>query len=119
MSRPSRRKAYEDGIDAEAFVAAYLADEGFVVVERNHRASGGELDLIVRRGGAVRFVEVKARRPGDPSALESITPAKQRRLRRAAEAWLADHSVQEAAFLVAVVELAPSGWTLELLDDAF
>jgi len=52
-------------------------------------AGGNELDLIVRRGRDVRFVEVKEKkgtRFGDP--LEMVTPEKQRRLRRAAAAWL-------------------------------
>ena len=46
--------------------------------------------MIVRRGDELRFVEVKEKRGagyGDP--LEMVTPEKQRRLRRAAEAWLA------------------------------
>ena len=44
----------------------------------------------MRRGSVLRFVEVKAKygpRFGDP--LEMVTPEKQRRLRRAADAWLA------------------------------
>ena len=53
---------------------------------------GYELDLVVRRGRALAFVEVKSKRGdrvGDP--LEMVGPEKQRRLRRAAEAWLAAH----------------------------
>jgi putative endonuclease len=53
---------------------------------------GYELDLVVRRGRALAFVEVKSKssdRVGDP--LEMVGPEKQRRLRRAAEAWLAAH----------------------------
>jgi putative endonuclease len=48
------------------------------------------VDVIVRRGRELRFVEVKEKtgsRYGDP--LEMVTPEKQRRVRRAAEAWLA------------------------------
>lgn len=74
------------------------------------------------RDGCVRFVEVKARQPGDDSALEAIGPEKQRRLRRGAEAWMSqgDHDrYDEYAFLVAVVTLAADGWQLESLDDAF
>ena len=44
----------------------------------------------MRRGSILRFVEVKEKRGarfGDP--LEMITPEKQRRLRQAAETWLA------------------------------
>jgi putative endonuclease len=61
-----------------------------VVLDRNAWAGGNELDLVVRRGRRLVFVEVKARRGtgyGDP--LEAVTPEKQRRVRRAAEAWLA------------------------------
>jgi putative endonuclease len=53
---------------------------------------GYEIDLVVRRGRAVAFVEVKSKsgdRYGD--AFEMVTEEKQRRLRRAAEAWLATH----------------------------
>ena len=61
---------------------------------------GYELDLVVRRGRTLAFVEVKSKsggRLGDP--LEMVTAEKQRRLRRAAEAWLAAHP--EAAGLEA------------------
>ena len=63
---------------------------GWRILGENVWAAGNELDLIVRRGRTLRFVEVKAKHNskfGDP--LEMITAEKQRRLRRAAEAWLA------------------------------
>ena len=107
-------------------MASALEAEGWRVLDRNWHARGGELDLVVGRDGAVRFVEVRARQSGDESALESITPAKQRRLVRAAESWLLAHGGEhpseephEVAFLVAEVCLHPDGWTVELLDDAF
>ena len=62
---------------------------GWKILDENVWAGGNELDLIVRRGSTLRFVEVKAKttaRFGDP--LEMITAEKRRRLRRAAEAWL-------------------------------
>jgi putative endonuclease len=60
------------------------------VLDRNAWAGGYELDLVVRRGRTVAFVEVKRKagdRFGDP--LAAVTAEKQRRLRRAASAWLA------------------------------
>ena len=63
---------------------------GWRILGENVWSGGNELDLIVRRGSTLRFVEVKAKRGarfGDP--LEMVTAEKQRRLRRAAEAWLA------------------------------
>lgn len=62
---------------------------GWQILGTNVWAGGNELDLIVRRGRNLRFVEVKEKtsaRFGDP--LEMITAEKRRRLRRAAEAWL-------------------------------
>ena len=62
---------------------------GWRILGENVWAGGNELDLIVRRGRTLRFVEVKEKRGsrfGDP--LEVVTPEKQRRLRRAAAAWL-------------------------------
>ena len=63
---------------------------GWRILGENVWAGGNELDLIVRRGRTLRFVEVKEKRGprfGDP--LEMVTAEKRRRLRRAAEAWLA------------------------------
>ena len=77
------------GFDAERRAAWWYRLRGWKILGENVWAGGNELDLIVRRGRTLRFVEVKAKqgsRFGDP--LEMITPEKQRRLRRAAESWL-------------------------------
>jgi putative endonuclease len=63
---------------------------GWRILGSNVWAAGSEVDLVVRRGRTLRFVEVKEKhgsRFGTP--LEMVTPEKQRRLRRAAEVWLA------------------------------
>jgi putative endonuclease len=65
---------------------------GFRVLDENAWAGGYELDLVLRRGRTIVFCEVKAKsgvERGDP--LEMISPEKVRRLRRAAESWLAAH----------------------------
>ena len=63
---------------------------GYRVLATNVWSAGYELDLVVRRGRQLVFCEVKAKSSrdlGDP--LEMVGPEKARRLRRAAEAWLA------------------------------
>lgn len=68
------------------------------------RGGGNELDVVLRRGERLVFCEVKAKasdRFGDP--LEMVGPEKRRRLRRAAESWLAAHP--ELAALEASFEL--------------
>jgi putative endonuclease len=78
------------GAEAERRVRLHYLLRGYRVLAANARAGGNELDIVVRRGRRLVFVEVKARsgeRFGDP--LEAVGPEKARRLRRAAEGFLA------------------------------
>ena len=80
------------GHSAERRALRHYRLRGFRILAVNAWAGGNELDLVVRRGRRLAFVEVKAKGAaalGDP--LEMVGPEKQRRLRRAAEAWLAAH----------------------------
>ncbi len=83
-----RRKAHVFGLNAEWVAAALLRLKGYSILSRRYVVSGGEIDLIARRGDAVAFVEVKAR-SRLAAAQESITAAKRRRIARAARVWLA------------------------------
>jgi putative endonuclease len=92
---------------------------GWRILATNVWIGGYELDLIVRRGRRLAFVEVKAKtgpRFGDP--LEMVTPEKQRRIRRAAEAWLAAHP-ELAACAVSFDVVADRAGKLERLAHAF
>ncbi|HJQ83957.1 MAG TPA: YraN family protein [Candidatus Binatia bacterium] len=80
------------GAAAERRARRWYRLRGWRILGENVWAGGNELDLIVRRGRTLRFVEVKEKRGprfGDP--LEMVTAEKQRRLRRAAASWLAAH----------------------------
>ena len=120
-SQAQRRAALESGWRAERHVEGLLLRSCWRVCARNWRGGGGELDLVVVRDGVVRFVEVKARRPGGGDPLQSMTVAKQRRLRGAAEAWLAQASEQpdECAFMLAAVRMEAQCWRVDWLDDIF
>lgn len=86
------------GHRAEDAAAEWYADNGYRVVARNWRCALGEIDLLCSRvdpPGCTTLVvcEVKARSSnshGHP--LEAVTPAKQRRLRRLATAYLEGQS---------------------------
>lgn len=79
------------GADAEARAADHLRQQGLTLLTRNWRCRHGEIDLILRDGGTLVFVEVRARSRADyGGAAESITAAKRGRLLRAAEAYLAE-----------------------------
>ena len=96
-----------------------LEARGWQVLERRWRGGGGEIDLIVRRDAALRFVEVRLRSLDDPAGLESVTPQKVGRVERAAETWLADYPgpVREACLMVALLEPIDGELRLTLLDD--
>ena len=77
---------------AESRARRHYRLRGYRILDANAWCGGYELDLVVRRGTWLVFCEVKSKSGpawGDP--LEMVTPEKQWRLRRAAEAWLAAH----------------------------
>jgi len=113
-----RRAAVALGAKAEEDVAVALSAAGWSVCARNWQGGGGELDVVVEREGCIRFVEVKARAPGDPVGLEVIGQAKRRKLIRAAEAWLADWAgaFSEASFTVVLVEDQQLTWIHNAFD---
>ena len=82
------------GRQAEELVAARLAAAGWEIVERNARTRYGELDLVALDGRTLVFVEVKAGRDGSAFGPErpvlSVTPDKQRRVRRLATGWMSE-----------------------------
>ena len=80
------------GSAAEAAAARLLTAHGLRQVDANVRYRDGELDLVMRDGGTLVFVEVRYRASEDfGGAAASVTPAKQRRLIRAATRYLAAH----------------------------
>lgn len=80
------------GDKAETAALAQLRAAGLTLLGRNYRARGGELDLVMRDGATLVFVEVRFRADGDHGdGLDSVSPTKQRRLVAAARQFLADH----------------------------
>ena len=63
------RTAYHAGLAAEDIVARDYARRGRPVAHRRWRGEGGEIDLIVREGDCVVFVEVKKSKSFDAAAL--------------------------------------------------
>jgi putative endonuclease len=89
-SLSDRRRAFVRGHLAETTALLFLVAKGYRPLARRFAAAGGEVDLIVRRGDTIAFVEVKARGLME-NALVAITATKRRRFSRAARAWLARH----------------------------
>jgi putative endonuclease len=107
------------GFAAERKAVWWYRLRGWRILGENGWAGGNELDLIVRRGRTLRYVEVKEKKSarfGDP--LEIVTPDKQRRLRRAAESWLGARP-QLGTLAVGVDVIAVRDGRVERVPQAF
>lgn len=69
---------------AEQYASQYVEQLGFNIVQRNYHCRGGELDLIINKDKLLVFIEVKARSSQEyGSAVEMLTPNKQKRMMKA------------------------------------
>lgn len=80
------------GSAAEDAAAAFLAGRGLELLERNYRCRFGEIDLVLRDGPTLVFVEVRYRgNAAFGGAAESITASKREKLLRTARHYMAAH----------------------------
>ncbi len=80
----------QSGQQAEARAAAHLGRNGLKLIAQNYRCRAGEIDLILKEGSTLVFVEVRMRaNQAFGGAAESITAAKRARVLRAARHYLA------------------------------
>ena len=118
---PDARRARGDV--AEAAALAMLQTHGLQLLARNAASRGGELDLVMRDGATVVFVEVRyraTRRFGGGAA--SVDAGKRRKLVHAARAFLAGHPQMADApcrFDVVDADGDPDAPTLTWLRAAF
>lgn len=113
----------EFGRWGEEAAAAFLRRRGWKILARNLRTPVGEIDIVIRRGRILGFVEVKTRRStafGTPQ--EAVGAAKQRQILRAAQWYLADQgqpALQPRFDVVAVMPDAQGRPCCEHLENAF
>jgi putative endonuclease len=87
MSKAERLKARRRGRWGERLARCWLLAKGFRTICCGMRTPVGEIDLIVRRGNLVVFVEVKSRR-ALPLAYDALRPAQRARIIRAGSWYL-------------------------------
>lgn len=80
------------GVKAEKFAYRYLKKQGLKLVTHNFASPFGEIDLIMREGVMLVFIEVRYRRNDTHgNSCETINVAKQRRIIRSAHYYLQIH----------------------------
>lgn len=123
MIRPGAAPRARLGRRAERRAERYLRRRGLTLLARNYARRTGEIDLVMRDGETIVFVEVRFRGSGawvDP--LASVDAAKQARLARTAALYLADHPEHQhraARFDVVAARARYFGIACEWIPNAF
>ena len=110
------------GVLGENLAVAALEERGYAVIARRHRSRYGEIDIIAEHGRVIVFIEVKLRSTDlFGEAFEAIPPWKRRRIIRIALDYLAGHDLLDrpVRFDVAAIDHGPSGFEVEIIEDAF
>lgn len=83
------RLNHKQGEAGEDAALAFLQSQGCTLLARNWHCAYGEIDLIVKNGGMILFVEVKYRKNRQfGGAAYSISPSKLLKLQRSVEYYL-------------------------------
>ena len=84
------KQTYETGLKGEETAEKYLRDTyGMICLEHRYRTKCGEIDLIMQDNETIVFVEVKTRLNASPgTGMMAVSPAKQKRIARAAMLYL-------------------------------
>lgn len=112
----------EFGLLGERIAARWLMRDGWVLLAHRFRVGHRDIDLILRRGDEVAFVEVKARRDkrfGSP--VEAVHYRKQRQLGRSARVWADRYGSDTLRYRFDVVGVLVFGHTVRVrhIPNAF
>lgn len=112
-------RAGEKGRSGEELALLYLQNKGYALLEQNFRFQRCEIDLILRGGETLVFVEVKQRSREVPRL--AVDRAKQQRLCRAALGYAVQQGCLDRPLRFDVVEVLRQGGELRLrhLPGAF
>ncbi len=123
-SRPSTpAQPRTSGSDAEQIARRFLEQAGCHLLAANYRTRQGEIDLVMREGQRLLFVEVKARRHDlFGGALASVTVRKQQKIIASARAFLHHHPHfhdLDCRFDVVTLQCHQGRWRIDWLPGAF
>jgi len=107
------------GFDKEELAAAYLEQQGLVIIQRNFSCRQGEIDMIARHEDYLVFVEVKYRRSEAMGlAVEAVDYRKQRRICKVADYYRFLHKIGNQRMIRYDV-VAIQGDKIQWIQNAF
>jgi putative endonuclease len=109
------------GLDAEKLAATFLMNHGLKLITQNYHCRFGEIDLIMRDGASLVFIEIRLRsNKSYGSAAASITPQKQQKLMLTAQHYLQQNAEKNACrfdvLLMDKVEIGAITWLKNALE---
>jgi putative endonuclease len=110
------------GQEWERLAERHLKDAGYRIRERNYRTRVGEIDFVAQDGDVLCFVEVKGRHgTGFGMPEEAVHAEKQRRIFRAAQAYLQRERLENSLCRFDVVSILQDDLVskVTILRDAF
>ena len=109
------------GDEGEDIAVNYLKKRGYKVIERNHKNTFGEVDIIALHKGTLVFIEVKTRRTDEYGMpFEAVDHRKQEKLKKVALMYLKRLKKQvPARFDVVSISIEDGKPGIELITDAF
>jgi putative endonuclease len=123
MLAGKKQTPYDLGKSGEKIALNYLIDNKYKVIARGFRLFRGEIDIIANDQKTLVFVEVKTRRSTDyGSPEESVTPSKQRQIRKIAQGFLVKNNLQDVECRFDVISLSfdeKEGYSIRHIKDAF
>ena len=114
-------KHLETGKQGELEAAQFLVSKGYEIIAKNYRQSHAEIDLIVKKGIFLVFVEVKTRtnlQYGMPE--QAVSSHKVNLITRAANHYIFDTDWQgQIRFDIVSVIFGKNGTEIAHFEDAF
>jgi putative endonuclease len=119
----NRTSAQAVGRAGEAIALKFLRRKKYTILETGFRRFRGEIDIIALDRKTLVFVEVKMRTGGAfGRPEESVTPAKQRQIRKVAEGYLLRHGLGDVDCRFDVISIRTqdgAGHAIEHFENAF
>lgn len=110
----------------EDYTADYLINKGYMILARNFRRKGGELDIVALDGKMLAVVEVKSRKFGSMTdGMDAVTYTKRRNIIRTAQRFIDETDVDfeemrfDVAELTLTTEEIPRVLDFSYCEDAF
>jgi putative endonuclease len=119
-TKPTRGNTRERGTRGEEIVCERLVARGMQIVARNVTERFAELDIVAIDDDTLVFIEVRTRRDtrlGHPA--ETVTEKKQKKIRRAAEAYLIKRRIAPCPVRFDVATIVWSSMEFEYFENAF